>query len=79
MPGIEVLDRAHDEAVEQGHVAICACSCLDPPAGQELEVLQNVEEAPLPFDAVGHFGLSECVRDALPGCLHRSFGSAPAR
>ena len=73
MPGIEVLDRAHDEAVEQSHVAVCACSCLDPPTGQELEALQNVEESLLPFLAVGGFGLSECVRDTLPCCLNRGF------
>ena len=76
--GDRVLDRAHDEAVEQGHVAIRAGPGLDPPARQELEVLQDVEEALLPFDAVGRFDLSQCVRDTPPGRLHRRFGSAGA-
>ena len=48
MPGIEVLDRPHDEAVEQRDVARRAGAGLNATAWKELEILQNAEEAILP-------------------------------
>ena len=73
-----ILDRAHDKAVEQGHVAIRAGTGLDAAARHKLEVLQNIEETLLPRVAIGLLCLSKRVSDAPPGCLHGRFGHTGA-
>ena len=66
MPGIEVLDRPHHEAIEQRDIALGAGAGLDAAAGQKLEILQNTEEALFPSRLV--FGLDRRKRtgDAAP-------------
>ena len=44
MPGIEVLDRPHDKAIEQCDVARCSRPGVDATAWKELEVLQDGEK-----------------------------------
>ena len=48
MPGIEIFDRPHDEAVEQRDVAAGSGAGLNAAAWQKLEVLEHAEEAVFP-------------------------------
>ena len=66
MPGIEVLDRPHDEAVEQRHVARCPGPGMNAAAWQELEVLQDGKELLLPGRRVLGFNGRQRTSDPTP-------------
>ena len=72
--GDRVLDRPHDEAVEEGDIALGADAGLDAPARQEPEILKDAQEALGPKGS-GVLGLhgGECSRHATPGLGDRAF------
>ena len=61
-----IFDRAHDEAIEQRHVACRSGAGLDATAGKELEVLQDAEELLLPRRCVLRLDGSQRTGDAAP-------------
>jgi len=65
-----ILDRAHDEAVEQRHAPAGAGPGLDAPAGQEFEVPERVVKTVLPARPIAFFHARERTRDAPPAVIH---------
>ena len=66
MPGIEVLDRPHHEAIEQRDVALCPSAGLDAAAWEKLEILQNIEETLFPSRLVFRLDHGERPGDTAP-------------
>ena len=75
--GDRVLYRAHDEAVEQGHVARSSRSGVDAASWQELEVLENGEKPLLPDRRIRGLNRRECASNATPSVRDRLLAAGP--
>ena len=78
MPGIEFLDRSHDEAIEQRHLARRSGSGMDASARKELEILQDGEELLLPLRGVLPLDSSQRMGDPPPRVRDTAFVMAAA-